>query len=83
MNLHLKEETKLAKIFLTYISLSLHTPSLTVMNHFNSVADAHFSPPDAPLCLWDILPAARHSICQFSGWHFLVLTRCHNRRLFR
>lgn len=49
MNLHLKEENKLVKIFLTYISLYLHMPSLTVMNHFNSVADVHFSPPDGPL----------------------------------
>lgn len=59
MNLHLKEENKLVKIFLTYISLSLHMPSLTVMNHFNSVADVHFSPPDAPL-----LSLGHSSSCQ-------------------
>ena len=32
-----------------------------------------FFPSDAPLFLWSILPAARHPMCQFGGWYFLIL----------
>ena len=61
-----KKTKKPVKIFLTNL--------LALLNIFNSVADVHFFSIWCPSCfLWNILPAARHPICQFGGWYFLIL----------